>query len=215
MEPCALLAEYSAPVIPPLLDLLRSRGMACLALADSGSSAPPDESALQWNAPSLLSAHTAILEARTRHGGLSVAVFAFDADAFAPSVPYGGAGDVAGAVDRLVSGWMYLVESAREQFRKQGDGFFCFVHAVPSPKSETARPLPPLPVSVAEAAFVRLAEETAARDRDGAKALLVRYENGGDPGQLEWLASRVLEGPPARPQARWVKAGAKGLFGLL
>lgn len=213
MERCTILAERSAPLIAPLAALLRSRGLPCLVLADSADSESGADT-LRWNSASLLSAHTAILESNTRFGGPGSAVLAFDAEAFARNVSYTDPADASAVVNSLVTGWIYLAESLLESFTKQGSGFLCFVHSVPPAKGETVSRAPlPLPVAVAESAFLRLAEETAAKH--GRKALMVRYENGGDDTQLEWLASRIIEGPPERPQNRWLKAGSRGLFGLL
>jgi len=193
---------------------LRSRGVPCLVLAEARDGVTPAEGLLPWNPPSLLSAHTAMLEAKTRYGGVDAAVLAFDADSFARSVNRDG-GDVSSVIDRLVTGWIYLEESLRERFAAAGKGYFCFVHSVPAAKGTPSPASLPLAVALAESAFVRLAEETAARNGDGIRSLLVRYENGGDETALEWLASRIADGPPQRSQTRWVKAGSKGLFGLL
>ncbi len=214
MERCAILADSSAPLIPPLAALLRSRGLSCLELAGMGEADPASPDTLRWNPPSLLSAHTAILEANTRYGGLSAGVLAFDADAFAANVAYEGVVDASAAVNTLVTGWIFLAESVFEALAKQGSGFLCFVHAAPPAKAENAslKPLP-LPVAIAESAFLRLAEESARRH--GERSLLVRYETGADDAQLEWLASRILEGPPSRATNRWHKAGSRGLFGIL
>lgn len=216
METCALLAEASALPILPLSDILRSRGMPTLVLSDTsveGASAVGDT--LAWNPPSILSAHTVMLEAQTRHGGVSAAVFAFDAASFGASAPYSSPGDAHAVVERLITGWVLLAESVREHFLKRGNGRFLFLQCVPAPKQETVAPSLPLPVALAEAAFIRLAEETLARDRDGMRTSMIRYETGSETTALEWLADRVTDGHADRSQPRWVKAGSRGLFGLI
>lgn len=216
MKTCALLAELSAAPVKPLASLLLSRGAEVLTLSADLKS-PPGEGpppCVPWNSSSALSAHTAVLEAVTRCGGLSAGVFAFDGAAFASLFSSQGDSDPAIVIERLVTGWILLTDSVRERFLKQGSGHFVFVHCVPNPKAEAVEALP-LAVSVAEAAFLRFAEETAARDRDGVRTSLVRFETGGEGHETEWLADRVFDGPPARSHIRWVRAGSRGLFGPL
>lgn len=216
MKICALLAEHSAAPVKPLASLLRSRGAEVLSLSADLRNPPPEDlpATVPWNSPSALSAHTVVLEAHTRCGGITAGLFAFDGASFASLYSDPADSDPAIVIERLVTGWILLVDSVRERFLKRGSGHFIFVHCVPNPKAEAVEPLP-LPVSVAEAAFVRFAEETAARDRDGVRTSLVRYETGGEGQEIEWLADRVFDGPPARSNLRWVRAGSRGLFGPL
>lgn len=121
-------------------------------------------------------------------------------------------------IDEYVRGYLLVSSEIIKYFRQQKAGFVIF--AVRSQSSPEAKAN--IPVAVAESAFMRLAEETAASFADGSRpddtglqALLVKLDPSEDTSNIEWLSLQVTGAIPARTQVRWVKAGSRGLFGKL
>lgn len=73
--------------------------------------------------------------------------------------------------------------------------------------------------SVARAAFVALAEEISASfsasGNPELKAFLVKLDPTDDVMNLDWLASRLTGESSPRSQGSWVKAGSRGIFGII
>lgn len=73
--------------------------------------------------------------------------------------------------------------------------------------------------SVARGSFVALAEEIAASfsasGNPELKSFLVKLDPTDDVMNLDWLASRLTGESNQRSQGSWVKAGSRGIFGII
>lgn len=221
-----MIADKSVPFAVSLAGALRSRDVSVALVSDASgeesASAPSDSAGLAdipWNRPSTLSARTIPLAVKNRFGSLDQAVVVFDTPLLEAAFPPDDSLTPVRVADEYIRGYMLLVRELSALFAAQGKGRYIFALRVRDSTAERSAPPPAnLPVSVAESAFIRLAEETAlscGTSKDSAvQSLLVRMDNQDDSGNLLWLTEQLLTPAGNRSQAvRWVKAGTRGLFG--
>lgn len=222
MSSSILIADASCPVAVSLSESLRAKGAAVGLL--SGLT-PLAESGLTWNRSSPLSARTVVLGMKNAFGPFDRAVLAFDAQSFSASASPDDATAPVRCVDEYARGYLLLALEIAKAFKERRSGLLAFALKPSPPQAVGAN----IPLAVAEGAFIRLAEEIAAsfaafratgaeRSRspaapDGPHALLARFESADDAESVSWLTEQLLAPMPQRLSARWVKAGARGLFG--
>ncbi len=183
---------------------------------------------VRWDRLSSLSARTAVREAQNALGSIDQAVFFFDGPLLQAQYP-AGKEDPQSVIDSWVSGYMSMVRHCLTAF--DGSGRLVFVHS-PFPDStrglhpvrEGASPSPfpgmtSVALSLAESAFIRLAEETAAflaiKEGRAARSLLVSVSEDNSPEALAALASRIAEPYEGkRNPVRWIKPLNRPLFQL-
>lgn len=182
----------------------------------------PVLSDLAWSRSSPLSAKTLLLEARNTIGGMDSALLVFDAQAFFASLVTG-RDSISSILDDYIDGYVFLVQELASFFTREKRGRLFFALRVFPPRSG----LPGSPETVfamAEAAFIRLAEETAAHFSSAGsipvECPLVRLGDGDDTEDARWLAEKLSSRDSTKNASRsgsprWVKAGSRNLFGLL
>jgi len=228
MSMSVLIADKSVPFAVSLAGALRSRDASVALLSDASSeesAAVSSDSAslvdVPWNRASVLSARTVPIRIKNCFTSLDQAVLVFDTplleDSFSPEDPL----SPVRVADEYVRGYMLLVRELCALFTAREQGRLVFVlrdrqtRDVPTDRAP-GRPAN-MPVSVAEAAFVRLAEETASSlatlKIPSVQSLLVRIESADDTANLVWLEDQLVAPIGNRPQGRWIKAGSRGLFG--
>jgi hypothetical protein len=222
MNTRVLISDKSIPFASALADLMRGKNSSVALICgdaeaeDKGSSPDPSLVRIPLNRSSSLSVRTLILEVKNNFASLDQAVLVFDTPVLFESVS--DAITTAGIVDEYIKGYLLLVNELSVLFALQKKGRFLFV-VRPSSAGAAASPSRNIPVSVAEAAFMRLAEETAlsfaSRANPDLQAQLIRLEAGEDPESLAWLAEQLEMPSGVRGQGRWIKAGSRGLFGKL
>jgi hypothetical protein len=219
MSANVLLSDASVPLALRLSGFLRSGGSSTVLLVDRESESSESIDAIRWNRPSILSSKTVLLDACNRFGFIDALVFVFDIRAVSLSIASSSdAADPASAmriIDDYIRGPLLLVSGFAAYFREMKKGNLCFVHV--ENRNEDG-PFVPLACSVAERAFVTLAEEIsrsfASSTGEGLSVSLVRYDGDDEDAAIESIAVKVLA-PAARSHAdsRWVKVGSRGLFG--
>ncbi len=223
MSLSVVIADASVPVAVSLASSLSSGGHRAALLSSVAEDSPPPESlqVIPWNRQSLLSARTVPVAARNVLSDIDCAVIVFDHEAFSrlPSAiegsrPDRAAASFAGIVDSYVTGYAHLAGVFAGIFAREGKGRIVFANVERKVPSEEERLSQAdrrnVALSVAEAAFERLAEEFAAScERTAARVSLVRLEGEADG---EWLCSFVASTNAQRGPVRWVKAGKGGLF---
>ncbi len=239
MSLSVLVSDASIPCAVSLAASFRATGasVALLSPGDSGvaPAREPDRSCggcliePKWKRSSPLSARTALLDVSTRLSGPDAAVVVFDATAL--SAPLSAAESPSVIVDSLVTGYVHLARELCAAFERRGRGRLAFVRtrravsAIPGHAGTAVEPASAaLAVSLAEAAFSRLAEETArwivARgSRDLSCLLVSRGPSVPDERIVPWLASRVITGRGVVSRSRslttWVPALAPEILGFL
>lgn len=180
---------------------------------------------LFWNRRSQLSAKTLILQAKNLFTTVDSALIIFDAQAFLADM-VSGQESLPALLDDYVNGYMYLAREISSLFLRQKKGQLFFSY----------RPFPPrtgLPGSietvfaVAESAFIRLAEESAAYFASLAgmpiSCHLVRLGDGDDTEDAAWFAEKLAPAQSAKTSilrnfgtrsSHWIKAGSRNIFGL-
>lgn len=234
MSMCVLVCDKSVPCASALAGELRGRGVSVSLVTDEeaapgGSRArnaakqPVEGSALAepfWNRASPLSARTLMLETSNVLSPPDQAALFFDAAALLSSLPEG-RDNPSSVIDGWIAGYVYLVRELVQAFSARGRGRILFAVTGGSARGEAhgeASPgSPSLAAALAESAFIRLAEETAAflsaRVPAGAEALLVRVGDESVPESAAWLASRIIDSPmTGRSAARWVKTGSRDIL---
>ena len=218
MSTSILVGDITVPFAESLEGTLGAKGLQVVPVAGIGNGTAPASghsgSPIAWNRPSPLSARTVMTDAFNRSASLDTAVLVFGL-ASAGALP-GEASDVVSArdpvrlTDEWVRGYLLLVSEIVRCFSLRKKGRIVFVLS----------PVPPdacLALHVAEAAFCRLAEETASRlsiqGNPEIQTLLVRLETAGTPADLDWLSSMLEQPSFPRPGTRWIKSGSRGLFG--
>jgi hypothetical protein len=197
---------------------------------------------LSWNRPSVLSAKTVAIALRNRFRALDHAVIVFDSRVVSQASSAADGTALAIAADRYVRGLALLAYEIASLFSAQGRGRLTFaVREAPSAtgaqgaEAGSSRPgteasgekasagsfaLSGAAVaSVARAAFMALAEETAAAFAGTGNAalqtFLVKLDPTDDALNLDWLVARLQAENPQRALGSWVKAGSRGLFGII
>ena len=224
MSMSVLIADKSVPFAVSLAGALRSRAASVALLSDASSeesAAVSSDSAslvdVPWNRASVLSARTVPVRIKNCFASLDQAVLVFDTplleDSFSPEDPL----SPVRVADEYVRGYMLLVRELCALFTAREQGRLVFVlrdrqtRDVPTDRAP-GRPSN-MPVSVAEAAFVRLAEETASSlatlKIPSVQSLLVRIESADDTANLVWLEDQLVAPIGNRPQGRWIKAGSR------
>jgi len=224
MSSCVLISDATIPFAVSLTGFLRSSpkgkdftfGLLVEPAGDASSTLP--STSIPWNRSSPLSARTAILDMKNKFSSFDRALIIFDTLTFSETIPDSEATSIIQCTDEYVRGYLLLVSEIVKYFRQQKTGFIVF--AVRSPSLPDAKVS--LPVAAAESAFMRLAEETAASFASGPnsgdsalQSLLVKLDPSEDTGNVDWLSLQLTGSLPVRTQARWVKAGSRGLFGKL
>lgn len=200
---------------------------------------------LSWNRPSVLSAKTVAIALRNRYHALDHAVIVFDSRVVSQGSTAVDGTAFAMAADRYVRGLALLTYEIASLFSAQGRGRLTFAvrDALPAQgaqgaqateagslrtgaetSGENAAPgafaLSGVAVaSVARGAFMALAEETAAAFAGTGNAalqtFLVKLDPTDDALNLDWLVARLQAENPQRALGSWVKAGSRGLFGII
>jgi hypothetical protein len=224
-----MISDASAPFAVSLARSLGSRGwsVSLLSFDVSGAERSGDlgdgVSAIAWNRPSALSARTVAVALKNAHRELDQAVIVFDPRALARQAGGADGSALSGSVDRLVRGYLLLVHELASLFVAQGRGRLTLAVRDPDARGESAARAFPFSgeavASVARGAFVALAEETAAAfgstGNPALQTFLARLDATDDALNLEWLAARLHAENPARSQGTWVKAGSRGIFGVV
>lgn len=197
---------------------------------------------LSWNRPSVLSAKTVAIALRNRYHALDHAVIVFDSRVVSQGSTAVDGTAFAMAADRYVRGLALLTYEIASLFFAQGRGRLTFAvrDALPAQGAQTteagslragaetsgenaapgAFALSGASVaSVARGAFMALAEETAAAFAGTGNAalqtFLVKLDPTDDALNLDWLVARLQAENPQRALGSWVKAGSRGLFGII
>ena len=229
-----MISDASAPFAVSLARSLGSRGWSVSLLSgaagESGLADDPGDgvSVVAWNRPSALSARTVAVALKNAHRGLDHAVIVFDPRALARQADGADGSALSVSVDRLVRGYLLLVHEIGSLFVAQGRGRLTLAvreseGGSAGTRGESAARTFPFSaesvVAVARGAFVALAEETAAAfgstGNPALQTFLARLDPVDDALNLEWLAARLHAENPARSQGAWVKAGARGIFGII
>jgi len=228
-----LVADASMPFAASLAALLRQReAVVSLVSPDAASAAD-----IIWNRPSALSAKTVAIDAENRMGRLAQAVLVFDRATVSDSLSLTDPSAPLRCADDFVRGYLLLARELCARLAASG-GRLTFVYR------DVGDAAPNALARVAASAFQSLGDECAAlsassaakgpsasrgaASRDAAPGtlaapaggfsavttLLVRVESPDDDANLAWLADQLLN-PSPRVPARWLKAGSKGLFGLM
>lgn len=205
-----LVCDTSIPFALSLADALREKNTPVAFVTTDASAISPAD-AIFWNRSSILSAKTALLGAHNALSFLDTAVMVFDTPAIVGSRLSAAASSV--IIDEFIKGYLLLVHEITSSFVAQKKGRFVFVLRPFSLSGKN------IPVSISEAAFVALAEETtslfASHALPALQTLLVRLETGDEAENLAWLVELMGQDTSTRNQVRWVKAGSRGLFGKL
>ncbi|HNY16165.1 MAG TPA: hypothetical protein PK542_05460 [Treponemataceae bacterium] len=210
--------------------------------APSGSGTPAETGALfelSWNRPSVLSAKTVAIALRNRYRALDHAVIVFDSRVVSQASAAEDGTALAQAADRYVRGLALLTYEIASLFSAQGRGRLTFAvrEALPAQGAQAAESGGTRPgaeasgtnaafalsgasvASVARGAFMALAEETAAAFAGTGNAalqtFLVKLDPTDDALNLDWLVARLQAENPQRALGSWVKAGSRGLFGII
>lgn len=210
MSMSILVCDTSIPFALSLADALREKNMP-VACASADDAAISPEATIFWNRSSVLSAKTVLLGAYNALASLDTAVMVFDTPVIVDSKL--SAASSSAIIDECIKGYFLLAYEIASSFVTQKKGRIVFVLRPLSLNGKN------IPVSIAEASFVALAEETtslfASHELPALQTLLVRLETADDTENLAWLVEQMRQGQSTRNQVRWVKAGSKGLFGKL
>ena len=206
------------------------------------TSASGTVSELSWNRPSVLSAKTVAIALRNRYRALDHAVIVFDSRVVSQASSAVDGTALAMAADRYVRGLALLAYELASLFSAQGRGRLTFAvrEALPGSGAQAAEMGSPRSgaeaqgenassgafalsgaavASVARGAFMALAEETAAAFAGSGNAalqtFLVKLDPTDDALNLDWLVARLQAENPQRALGSWVKAGSRGLFGII
>lgn len=224
-----LICDTSIPFAGMVAEKLRENNasVALVSVESDIDSRVTDLSKLHWKRRSQLSSKTLLLQVRNLLTTVDSALVLFDAQAFlANLVP--GQDSLPALLDDFVNGYIYLVRELASLFLRQKKGYLFFAYRPFPPRSglpgstETA-------FSVAEASFIRLAEETSAyfSSLSGipVNCPLVLLGDGDDTEDASWFAEKliaaesrktgILSSITPRRSYRWIKAGSRSLFGLL
>lgn len=167
---------------------------------------------IPWNRSSALSVRTVLLEIKNSFQTLDQTVLVFDTPFLSEVISGEGHLETIKIVDEYIKGYMLLSAEVSAIYALQKKGRLVFVVRPESVSSNIA-------LSVAEGAFMRLAEETAAsflaNTNPAVQTLLVKLETANDGENIQWLVEQLEQGLPVRKQTRWVKALTRGLFGIL
>jgi len=205
-----VIADKDLPLAVDLAGALRGRGIQTAILASPGQGSPsPME--IPWNRSSPLSARTVFVDAQNRNEPVGQLVLVFDTASLSGSLPHTDQSSEMRMVDDHVRSYLLLSQAAAARFRERDGGRIVFVLRGGIQAGSH------VPAALAEGAFSRLAEETAASfaasGNSGLQTLLVRMEAEDGAESLAWLVSQIENPSPSRGPSRWVKAGARGLFG--
>lgn len=168
-----------------------------------------------WNRQSPISTRSVILKAMNDYKIVDEIILVFDAQFFAPDYSTNDIEGFSHTIDDLILGYCYMAHEALALFEKQNTGRLVFVlkyastSAAPIRSSADVRPAS-IPLSVAQDAFIALAENYAARYETG-KAIqitLVRTESNSDNELCTWLFP-FLNDLQARKTSGWIKTGTK------
>jgi len=191
-------------------------------LEASSASAVPALHEISWTRRSQLSAKTVLLETRNTLLSLDNALLVYDAQAFISSLS-GELESVPALLDDYIDGYVFLVRELASFFLHQKKGrIFFAIRPFPSRSvlpgsSETV-------FALAEAAFIRLAEETSAYfSSSGSTHVscpLIRLGDGDDTEDAAWLADKLADRDTGKlvsrgGSPRWVKAGSRNILGIL
>jgi len=214
-----LVCDKSVPFASALAVSLRAKDHSVALLVDSGDVARGEGSVsstglreIPWNRPSALSAQTVSLALRNAFRILDHAVIAFDAASISVSDETDERMRLVEVSDSYIRGYLLLVHELSDLFVRQGRGRLTFaVRGISSgsrPRESSAL--------VAESAFIRLAEETAAAlSVSGISAIqtsLVRLDGSDGDQDVEWLLRRLEGEVTLRSQLSWVKSGSRFPF---
>lgn len=201
MSSSILVADVTSPFAGSLVGAMNGQDLRAIPVSGLHQAERQDSGfpGILWNRPSSLSARTVVLDALNRSPRLDGAVLSFE---LASGL------DPVRVCDEYIRGFMLLASELAGCFARQRSGFLVFAFR-PSPAGGD------IAVSVAGAAFTRLAEETAASFVSGGKSeirtLLVRLESGDNAADADWLVPFLRQPSLMRPGVRWLKAGSRGL----
>lgn len=217
-----LISDKNIPFSSVLAGVLRQKDVS-VALLSSESSVANDHPVsavsssdlieIPWNRPSILSVQTVLLEIKNSFHGLDQAVLIFDCPFFAETEKGTSSLDSVRVAEELIKSFILLAGEITSYFSVMKKGRLVFVVRPLSVRGTN------IPVSVAESAFIRLAEETAAflsaSGNPQLQSLLVRLESTEDAENAAWLVEQMDALVGVRRDIRWIKAGTRGLFGKL
>lgn len=172
-----------------LAEVLRNQGCrVCLSAHEAArGDVPVRDGLVYWNRASPFSLRGILLQIENLGIVLETAVFVFDAQSYVDLYP----GDDFSSIDRisvdLIVANMALVHMLTAHFVSQARGKLLFVHRETSAHCASAM------VSVASAAFVRMAEECvlglARKDAPRMQTLLIRLDGVDDDSYTQWIAT--------------------------
>ncbi|ULQ60937.1 hypothetical protein K7I13_06695 [Brucepastera parasyntrophica] len=233
MGSCILIADKSVPLGVILASALRSRDASVAIISDVPESnqkkgekkkeGPADKNInladIPWNRSSSLSARTILLEIKNTFSSCSQAVLFFDIASFFENTIQKNKYPLELTAE-YAAGYILLVQEIVSCFKTQGSGRIVFA-VRDSSFSAVQNGWHGIALSAAEAAFIKLAEETAAlftppyNTNPALQTMLVRFESGDDAGNAAWLADSLMQAAPSRHPGRWIKGGSRGFFGKL
>ena len=166
---------------------------------------------LVWNRQSVFSLQSLPLQFKNLQLNIGTVLLVFDAPAYTELYSNTGLLHTDKIVTELVIANMQLAYTFMRYFMHKKSGKLIFVH----------RDVPPscgnIPVAAASAAFMRMAEASAAALAQENNALLqtmlVRLEGEDNALYTEWLAAQINQAALLRMPGKWIKAGQRGLFG--
>ena len=166
---------------------------------------------LVWNRQSVFSLQSLPLQFKNLQLNIGTVLLVFDAPAYTELYSNTGLLHTDKIVTELVTANMQLAYTFMRYFMHKKSGKLIFVH----------RDVPPscgnIPGAAASAAFMRMAEASAAALAQENNALLqtmlVRLEGEDNALYTEWLAAQINQAALLRMPGKWIKAGQRGLFG--
>lgn len=207
------IGDSSIPLAVKIAGTLSSQKKSVLLLNVSKETVP---FSLTWNRSSILSAQTIPIEMHNNFAEFNKLVLFFDARVMLKLVFEEKEANLGNAVDEFIKGPLLLVSAVVDFFKKQQKGQLIFAVYEPSKQTEKTDKKNIL-VSVAEAAFMRMAEQYAFlcssdKDYEGLKTLLISYSDQNQNETLDWLVQSIEAEPSKNQSLRWHKAGTRGIF---
>ncbi|PIE98892.1 MAG: hypothetical protein CR988_01210 [Treponema sp.] len=195
-----------------LAEFLRGKEVkVCLTTQPIYDDKKPATTAIEWNRQSPFSLQSLVLQLKKHNMSAETAVVVFDGNEYQKLYEDSDIISLDKSCTDLITANATLTLILKTLFLKQGSGRIVFIHReCPSAKKNTA-------VSIASAAFVRLAEETALEinksEQGNVQTLLTKLDGFDDKAYISWIANQMSMQVISRNPTKWIKAGQKSLFG--
>ncbi len=166
---------------------------------------------IEWNRTSLFSLQGLMLQLKNMNISADTSIIVFDAPNYSKIYQSLDSLAIDKTIGDLVSANLALANMLKTYYIKKAQGRLIFIYrGVESPCGHP-------PISVAAAAFSRIAEETvdALRKTElpGIQTLLVKLEGNEDEVFAKWIADQLDSPTLSKSPGRWIKAGQRSFFG--